>query len=290
MKERLVDALVGILVLDVLADEVNGDLVGRIPDPLDEIAPVVHARVGDRQAQPLQQDLVEPLFGQIERHLVDARDVARRDDRFFVDVAKERDLALQVVVERPIGPAEQDIRLDADRSEVADAVLRRLGLELTGRGDERHQRQVDVDGVVAADVLAELANRLEKRQALDVADSAADLHEQDVHVLGGGTDALLDLVRDVRDDLHRPSEVVAAPLFLNDRQVDLAGRPVVVARGHHVGEALVVAEIEIGLRAVVGDIDLTVLVRAHRAGIDVDVRVALLEGHLVATPFEETAD
>ena len=44
-----------------------------------------------------------------------------------------------------------------------------------------------------------------------------------------------------------------------------------------VDEALVVAEVEIGLGAVVGDEDLAVLVRVHRPGVDVDVRVELLD-------------
>ena len=55
-------------------------------------------------------------------------------------------------------------------------------------------------------------------------------------------------------------------------------RPVVklfCARHPRGGEALVVAEVEVGLGAVVGDEDLAVLVRAHRARIDVDVRVEL---------------
>ena len=50
-------------------------------------------------------------------------------------------------------------------------------------GDVRHERQVDVERVLAADVLAELADGLEERQALDVADRAADLDEQHVDVL-----------------------------------------------------------------------------------------------------------
>ena len=131
-----------------------------------------------------QQDAVEPLAGEDERHLVDARDVLRGDDGFLVDVAEERDLPLDVLVEEPIGAAEQDVGLDADRAQVADAVLRRLGLQLAGGADERHQRQVDVERVLAADVLPELADGFEERQALDVADRAADLDEDDVDVLG----------------------------------------------------------------------------------------------------------
>ena len=103
-------------------------------------------------------------------------------------------------------------------------------------------------------------------------------------------DRVLDLVGDVRDDLHGAPEVVAAPLLLDHRQVDLAGRPVVVARRHLVGEALVVPEVEVGLRAVVGDVDLAVLVRAHRPRVDVDVGVELLERDLVAVALEQRAD
>ena len=41
-------------------------------------------------------------------------------------------------------------------------------------------------------------------------------------------------------------------------------------------EAFVVAQVEIGLRAVVGDEDFAVLERAHRAGVHVQVRIELL--------------
>ena len=49
-------------------------------------------------------------------------------------------------------------------------------------------------------------------------------------------------------------------------------------------------QVEIRLGAVVGDVDLAVLVRAHRPGIDVDVGVELLQRHGVAVVFEESAD
>ena len=148
--------------------------------------------------------------------------VLRGDDRLLVDVAEERDLPLDVLVEVAVGPAEQDVGLDADRAQVADAVLRRLGLQLAGGADERHERQVDVERVLAADVLTQLADGLDERQALDVADGAADLDEHDVDVLRDGPDAVLDLVGDVRNDLHGAAEVIAPALLVDHRQVDLA--------------------------------------------------------------------
>ena len=49
------------------------------------------------------------------------------------------------------------------------------------------------------------------------------------------------------------------------------------------------AKVEIGFRAVVEDINFAVLVRAHRAGIDVEVRIEFLEGDLEAAIFKKRA-
>ena len=49
-------------------------------------------------------------------------------------------------------------------------------------------------------------------------------------------------------------------------------------------------EVEVGLRAVLGDVHLTVLVGAHRAGVDVDVRVEFLRGDLQPARFEQPTE
>ena len=200
--ERFVQALVGVLVADVLADDVDRQLVVGVLDARDQLLPGLDMPLGLVQVEELEDDPVDPFGGQRHRHFVDRVDVARGDDGFLVDVTEERDLLLDVPRQRPIGAAEQDVGLDADRAQVAHAVLRGLGLHLARRADERHQRQMDIDRVVASGILPELADGLEKRQALDVADRAADLDDDDVHVARDAADAVLDLVGDVRDDLH----------------------------------------------------------------------------------------
>ena len=70
-------------------------------------------------------------------------------------------------------------------------------------------------------------------------------------------------------------------------------RPVVALsalRGVHAGEALVMAEVEIGLRAVIGDEHLAVLVRAHRARIDVQIGVELAQPHAIAARLQQRAE
>ena len=144
--------------------------------------------------------------------------------------------------------------------------------------------------VAAAGLGPELPDRLEERQRLDVADRAADLDDDDVDVAAHLADVGLDLVGDVRDDLHRLAQVVAAPLLLDHRLVDLAGGEVVLALHDPRGEALVVAEVEVGLGAVVGDEHLAVLERRHGAGVDVDVGVDLEHGDRVAVGLDQGAE
>ena len=104
-------------------------------------------------------------------------------------------------------------------------------------------------------------------------------------------DARLDLVRDVRDHLHGRAEVLALALLAQHacprsrRRVWFAA-----AREVLVDEALVVADVEVGLGAVLGHEHLAVLERAHRARVDVEVRVELLHLHLQAARLQQPAE
>jgi hypothetical protein len=128
-----------------------------------------------------------------------------------------------------------------------------------------------------------------KRQRLDVAHRPTDFHHADVGVAGTELDAALDLVGDVRNDLHRRPEVVTAPLFRDHALVDAPGGEIAVTPGGGADETLVVPEIEVRLRAVVGDEHLAVLERTHGAGIDVDVRVELDHRDLETARLEDRA-
>ena len=91
----------------------------------------------------------------------------------------------------------------------------------------------------------------------------------------------------MRDDLHGSAEEVAAALARDKRLVDGALREVGLARKGLVDEALVMAQVEVAFVAVVGNEDLAMLERAHGTRINVQVRVHLLHGHLVAARLEQ---
>ncbi len=224
------------------------------------------------------------------RHRIDVVGVARLDHGGFAHVAEETELAALLARDRPVGAAEQDVGLDADRAQLLHRVLRRLGLELARAGDEREEREMDVDRLMARQVVAELADRLEERQPLDVADGAADLAQDEVEAVVAVADEFLDGVGDVRDHLDGGAEIVAAPLLGEDVLVDAAGGDVVLLARWPPGEALVVAEVEVGLGAVVGDEHLAVLVGRHRARIDVEIGVELAQPYLVAARLQKRTE
>src|SRR5271165_922683 len=105
-------------------------------------------------------------------------------------------------------------------------MLRRLRLQLAGRTEMRHQREMNEHHVLFAELITDLTDRLEERQGLDVADGPADLDNADIGpaLSRDPRNARLDLVRDVRNHLDRCAEIVAPALLFDDRGVDLTGR------------------------------------------------------------------
>ena len=225
-----------------------------------------------------------------QRHFVDGGHVLGGNHGLVFHVAEQRDLPLDVLREEAVGAAQQDVGLNPDAEQLLHGVLRGLGLQLAGGGDVGHQRDVDEQRVLAAQFLAHLADGFDEGQRFDVAHGAADFDDGEVHVLRHFLHRALDLVGDVRDHLHGLAEIVAAAFFGDDGFVDAAGGPVIVAGQLAVGEALVVAEVEVGFGAVIGDEDFAMLKRRHGARIHVQVGIELLQRDFQAAAFHQAAN
>src|SRR6266542_138876 len=163
MRQGLDEALVRVLQLDVLADDGDAGRLARGLHAGDDRLPPAQVDGPRGQAEELDDDVVEPLAMEHQRHLVDRLHVLGRDDGLLLDVAEERDLRLDRGGQIAIGATEQDVGLDPDGPQLLDRMLRRLGLELLRGLHEGHEREMDVDDVVAADVLLELADGLQER-------------------------------------------------------------------------------------------------------------------------------
>jgi hypothetical protein len=178
--ERLVHREVRIVQLHVLADEGDLNVFAELAAALDELGPLPKLCSRSLEPELLAHERVEPLGLQHLRDQIDVGHVGRTDDRAPIDVGEERDLLADVVRERLRRAADDDVWVDSDAAELVDGVLRRLRLQLAGSVEERDKGHVQVEHVLMTDFAAELANRLEERQRLDVADRPSDLGDDDV--------------------------------------------------------------------------------------------------------------
>ena len=288
--QRLADGEVGIAQFDVLAHDRHAAAALGAVESADPFAPLSEAAAAARvQREPVERELGEPGVLKDFGHVVDAVGRAQRDHRFGRYIAEERELRTDLFVDLNVGAGDDHVWLDAHRAQRADGMLRRLGLHLVGGLEVEERRDMDRERAVRRLLVAHLPNRLEEGLTLNVADRAADFDDQYIGVgaHGEAAHALLDRVGDVGHGLDRAAEVVALALALDHGGRNLAHRDGGRAGQVLVEEALVVAEVEVRLRAVVGDEDLAVLVRRHRAGIDVEVRVKLLDRDAQAAAGEQ---
>ena len=291
VEERLNDAQIGVVQADVFADERDAHMTVHAVDLVDQRAPLGHVRFTAVKVQLAAHHAAKALVLKQQRHLVERGRRCVLDDAVGLHVAEERNLAADVVCDGLIRAHDENVRLDALAQELLDRVLRGLALELAAAGNGHDERHVDEEHIFAPALGRDLTDGLQKRLALDIADRAADLGDGNVglavvHVVN----AALDLIGHMRDDLHRAAKITALTLAVENAPEDFA-------RGHGgllvqrlVDKALVVAEVQVGLRAVVRDEDLAVLIRAHRAGVDVEIRVKLLVLDLQSALLEQTPE
>src|SRR5690348_12561886 len=149
---------------------------------------------------------------------------------------------------------------------------------------------MNVYGVAARQIIAELTDRFEIRQALDIADGAADLAQHEIEFIVAVANEIFNGIGDVRNNLDGRAEIIAAPLLDENFLIDTAGRNVVLAGRRPAGETLIMTQVEIGLSTVIGDENLAMLIRRHRAGIDVQIGIELTQPHFVSARLQERAE
>src|ERR1700687_6286966 len=101
---------------------------------------------------------------------------------------------------------------------------------------------MNVDRMVARKIVLDLADRLEERQPLDIANGATDLAQHEVELVIAVEDEILDGIGDVRDHLNGGAEIIAAAFLGQNVLIDAPRSDVVGLGGGTSGEALVVAE------------------------------------------------
>ena len=277
--------------LDILAHQCNGAGLAAGGNAGDHLLPLGQVGGGNIQVQLLYHHIVQTVGVQHQRALVEARHGQVLDDTLRLDVAEGADLAADVAAHAAVCAQNDDVGAYAHALQLLDRVLRGLGLVFIRAGDVGHQHHMDVAAVLPSLLQTNLTDGFKEGLALDIAGGAADLGNDHIGFGRGGQiiNVALDLVGDVRDNLHRLSQISALTLLVQHVPVHLAGGQVGVLVQIFVDEALVVSQIQIGLGAVIGHEHLAVLQRAHGARVHVHIGVQLLAGHLQAAALQKPA-
>ena len=115
-----------------------------------------------------------------ERHLVDAGHRRQGDDSFTRHIAVDGNLLLNILVHVVVGAAYDCVGLYPDSAQFANAVLRRLGLQLTGGRYVGQECEVNIEDIVASHFVTHLSYGFEEWKALDVAHGSTYFYDYDV--------------------------------------------------------------------------------------------------------------
>src|SRR5690554_196135 len=287
VQQGLNQRLVSFQQLHVLTDHGDGDFLLRIHQRFHNGVPLAQVCLTGIQAEALDNQLVQAVFVQHARNGVDGLGILHRDNRPLFHVGEQGNLATGAGIHFVLGAAQQDVRLQADGAHFFHGMLGRLGFDLAGGGNVRHQGQVHEDGTLGAHFHLQLATGFQERQGFDIPYGAAHFNQRHIGSGSAFHHTTFDFVGDVRDDLHSAAQIITTTLFANNFFVHPAGGEVIALAHGGTNKAFVVAQVEVGFRAVFGDKNLTVLERAHGAGVHVDVRVQLENSDLQAACLED---
>ena len=142
---------------------------------------------------------------------------------------------------------------------------------------------MDVAAVLFAHLVFHLANGFHKGKRLDVANRSANFRYDYVgaSLVCGEEHAAQNFFGDVWNYLNRSAVEAALALFVEDAKVNAASRCVGTLAKRGVCKALVVAQVQVGFRSVVGNKNFAVLDWIHRARVDVQVWVEFLVDYFV---------
>ena len=141
----------------------------------------------------------------------------------MIDVALVRDFSLQLITDRLIASANNDVRLNATRAQLGDAVLSWFGLLLAAWPDERNKSDMHIANVVATNFVAKLTNRFQEREDLDVANSSTNFSDHHIHVFCcKALNTTFDFVSYMRNDLNSSTQIVATTFRCEHCLIDTA--------------------------------------------------------------------
>ena len=204
-------------------------------------------------------------------------------------ITEQSNLIFQLLIQGMLGTADNDIGPDPHSLQFFYAGLGGFRLHLAGRFQIRYQGDVDENRVFVPHLMLKLPDGFQKRLALNITYGSSDFNDSDSGIIRSivSVEPALDLIRNMRNDLHRAAAVIAPTLLVQHRPVNFPRGDIGVFGETFINESLVMSQIQIRFRAIVGDEDFSVLYGVHSSRININIGIKLLHGDLVAPGFQK---
>ena len=204
-------------------------------------------------------------------------------------VTEQGDLSTDIISQRILASAYQNIRLDSHSLEFFYAGLGRFGLHLSGSTKVRDQGNMNKNGIVMSHIMLELTDGFQERLTLNITNCPAYLDDGNSVLIRCfcSVKTALDLVGDMRDYLYSTSAKITVTLFLKNRPVNLTGCHIGILVKAFINETLIMSKIKVCLCTVIGYKNLSMLNGVHSSRVNINVGIKFLHGHLIPSGFQK---
>ena len=160
----LIDAFVGVLQMDVLANHANPNAVRRLDDAFNDGLPFAHVGRLGLEAQLLANEFIHLFALKHQWHLVNGMlHIDLLNHAVDRHITEEGNLLAHILVDGFLRTADKNVRLDANLAQLGNGLLSGLGLQLAGRPDVGHVGDVHKNGIAAPAFEGKFPNGLKER-------------------------------------------------------------------------------------------------------------------------------
>ena len=91
----------------------------------------------------------------------------------------------------------------------------------------------------------------------------------------------------MRYHLHRLTQIIPLTLLVDHALIDTSGTDIIRTGSLDIQETLVMAQVQLSLISIDGNVTFPMLIRVQRTRVDVDVRIKFLDSNLVTSCLKE---
>ena len=132
-----------------------------------------------------------------------------------------------------------------------------------------------IEAVFSPCFKSELPDCLKKRNPLDISYCPSNFNDNKIRIIVPfyNSDPSFDFISNVGNNLNSSAEIIPPSFFLDNLAVYLPGCDAIQPRQRLRSEPFIISKIQVGLSAVIGYVNFTMLIGAHCAGVYINIWV-----------------